>query len=84
MDEREMSAKWKQVKGEAKVKWGKLTDDDLDRIGGHRDKLVGRLEELYQRSRKDIEREVDGFLGSRESDTGESPGTDSESQDSSR
>ncbi len=84
MDEREMSAKWKQVKGEAKVKWGKLTDDDLDRIGGHRDKLVGRLEELYQRSRKDIEREVEEFFGSRESDTEESRRTEGESQDSSR
>ncbi len=84
MDEKEISAKWKQVKGEAKVKWGKLTDDDLDRIGGHRDKLVGRLEELYQRSRKDIEREVDEFLRSRESDKGDESGIEEESQDSSR
>lgn len=84
MDEKQISAKWKQVKGEAKIRWGKLTDDDLERIGGHRDKLVGRLEELYQGSRKDIEREVDEFLGSREADTEESGGTESESQDSSR
>ncbi|MFW6103319.1 MAG: CsbD family protein [Chloroflexota bacterium] len=84
MDSKEMSAKWKQVKGEARVKWGKLTDDDLDRIGGHRDKLIGRLEELYQRSRKDIEREVDEFFSSRESDKGDSSRTEAEPQDSSR
>jgi len=26
--------KWKQVRGEAKVWWGKLTDDDLDKVAG--------------------------------------------------
>ena len=37
---------WNQAKGELKVKWAKLTDDDLELIEGHRDKLVGRLQEL--------------------------------------
>ena len=84
MDNKEMSAKWKQLKGEAKIKWGKLTDDDLDRIGGHRDKLVGRLEELYQRSRKDIEREVDEFMHSKGPDQEESSGQEGESRSSSQ
>jgi uncharacterized protein YjbJ (UPF0337 family) len=26
--------KWKQLRGQAKAWWGKLTDDDLDRVGG--------------------------------------------------
>ena len=26
--------KWRQLKGQAKQKWGKLTDDELDRIEG--------------------------------------------------
>ena len=26
--------KWKQMRGEAKVWWGKLTDDDLDKVAG--------------------------------------------------
>jgi CsbD-like len=30
---------WKQVAGKAKEQWGKLTDDDLDVIAGHRDEL---------------------------------------------
>lgn len=64
MNNKEMSAKWKQLKGEAKIKWGKLTDDDLDRIAGNRDKLVGRLQELYNRSRAEIEHEVDHFTSS--------------------
>ena len=36
-----VEGKWKQIKGEAKVQWGKLTDDDLDVAAGHKDKLSG-------------------------------------------
>jgi hypothetical protein len=32
--------KWKQVRGEAKSWWGKLTDDDLDRAAGQREELI--------------------------------------------
>ena len=30
------AGKWKQMRGELKTWWGKLTDDDLDRIGGQK------------------------------------------------
>lgn len=39
--------KWKQVRGQAKEWWGKLTDDDLDKVEGKFDKLVGLLQEKY-------------------------------------
>jgi uncharacterized protein YjbJ (UPF0337 family) len=29
-----LEGKWKQMRGEAKAWWGKLTDDDLDRAAG--------------------------------------------------
>ena len=38
---------WKQMMGKIKVQWGKLTDDDLDVIDGHRDILAGKLQEHY-------------------------------------
>lgn len=50
---------WKQFKGKVKEKWGKLTDDDLDRAGGKRDQLIGRLQERYGYSRDEAEREAD-------------------------
>lgn len=38
---------WKQVTGRAKQQWGKLTDDDLKVIAGHRDVLAGKIQERY-------------------------------------
>ena len=36
-----LAGKWKQMRGQVKQWWGKLTDDDLDRIDGAMDKLAG-------------------------------------------
>ena len=35
-----LEGKWKQMRGEAKAWWGKLTDDDLDRAAGKFDVLA--------------------------------------------
>lgn len=62
MNENIASGKWKQFKGEIQRKWGKLTNDDLDRIDGNRDKLVGRLQEAYGVKRESIEKDVADFF----------------------
>jgi uncharacterized protein YjbJ (UPF0337 family) len=56
-----LKGKWMQIRGDVKRQWGKLTDDDLTRIDGDRDKLMGILEERYGYSREQAEREVDRF-----------------------
>ena len=44
---------WKQFRGRVKAQWGKLTDDDLDRIEGQRDQLLGAVQKQYgSRSRR--------------------------------
>lgn len=45
----------------AREKWGELTDDDLDRMKGKRDQLVGKLQERYGLAKDDAERQVDDF-----------------------
>ncbi|MBI6629409.1 CsbD family protein [Pontibaca salina] len=55
----EVKGKWNQIKGEAKAKWGELTNDDLDKIEGNRDKLIGTIQERYGKSKEEAEREVD-------------------------
>jgi uncharacterized protein YjbJ (UPF0337 family) len=57
-----LEGKWKQMKGQAKQAWGKLTDDDLDRISGSRDELVGLIQERYGWERERAEREVDDLF----------------------
>ena len=47
MNKNVFEGKWKQMRGQAKVWWGKLTDDDLEKVGGKFDKLIGLLQEKY-------------------------------------
>jgi len=56
-----LSGQWKQVKGEVKRKWGQLTDDDMTRIEGDYEKLVGAIQTRYGYTREQIEREFDDF-----------------------
>ena len=49
---------WKQFKGKVKEQWGKLTDDQLDKIAGRRDQLSGKIQESYGVSRDEAERQV--------------------------
>ena len=51
--------KWKQIRGEAKAWWGKLTDDDLDRAAGKFEVLAGLLQEKYGYTREAAANEID-------------------------
>jgi uncharacterized protein YjbJ (UPF0337 family) len=53
---------WKQAKGQVREWWGQLTDDDIDRIGGQRDKLLGALQERYGWTKTRAEDEVNARL----------------------
>jgi uncharacterized protein YjbJ (UPF0337 family) len=57
--------RWKQMRGELRSWWGRLTDQDLEQIGGHKDKLIGRLQERYgytrERAQQEVERRVQEY-----------------------
>lgn len=57
-----IQGKWKQLKGEAKIRWGRLTDDELDQVEGSAEKLAGLVQERYGYARERAQREVDDFL----------------------
>jgi uncharacterized protein YjbJ (UPF0337 family) len=57
MNDDVFEGKWKQMKGSVREWWGKLTDDDIDRIAGKKDKLLGVLQERYGWTREKAEEE---------------------------
>ena len=53
-----MEGNWKQVKGKVKEQWGKLTDDEIDQIGGKRDQLLGRIQNSYGIGRDEADKQL--------------------------
>ncbi len=53
------TGQWKQMRGTLKSWWGKLADDDLERIGGQTEKLIGVLQEKYGYAREQAHHEVE-------------------------
>jgi len=59
-----IQGKWKQLKGKAKEQWGKLTDDELDKMDGSKDQLSGKVQEKYGHSKDEADKAVDKFFNS--------------------
>ena len=57
-----LKGQWKQLEGKVRQKWGKLTDDDVSRIKGDRDVLIGRIQERYGLARQDVMNEIDAWV----------------------
>jgi uncharacterized protein YjbJ (UPF0337 family) len=55
----QIEGKWKQVKGSVRKQWGDLTDDDLTRMAGSRDKFVGVLQERYGIAKEEAQKRAD-------------------------
>ncbi len=62
MNQDTFKGNWKQIKGRLKQQWGRLTDDDLTRVEGDRDVLIGKLQERYGLARDQAEKQLDSFL----------------------
>jgi len=58
MDWDRIAGNWAHWKSRVRERWGKLTDQQLDEIGGRRDELVGQIGELYDLSRAEVERQL--------------------------
>ncbi|MGE5546009.1 MAG: CsbD family protein [Solirubrobacterales bacterium] len=59
----QVKGSWKEFKGKVKAQWGDLTDDDLDRVEGQRDQLVGRIQQRYGCTREEAEKQVSSWEG---------------------
>ena len=58
----QISARWQQHTGTAKVLWGKLTDDELLKTEGKLQRLSGLVQERYALTPDVAEKEVQKFF----------------------
>jgi uncharacterized protein YjbJ (UPF0337 family) len=64
MDWNRIEGNWKQFKGRAKEKWGRLTDDDLDVINGRQEQLEGKIQERYGLAKDQAKQDVQAWFNS--------------------
>ncbi len=56
-----LQGRWKQLRGNIKIAFGKLTDDDLLQADGNADKLLGALQTRYGYSKEQAQTEWEKF-----------------------
>ena len=57
-----LQGKWLELKGQVKQKWGKLTDDDMTKLTGKQEELVGVLQQRYGYAKEKAETEINNWL----------------------
>lgn len=57
-----LEGKWKEMKGQVKENWADLTEDDLKEVEGNFDKLVGKIQEKYGKTKEQAKEEINDFL----------------------
>ena len=62
MNQDVFEGKWKEMRGQVKEWWGKLTDDDLEQASGKADQLIGLLQQKYGYTREQAEKEFNRRL----------------------
>jgi len=62
MNEDILKGKWKEIKGQLKQQWGKLTDDQISQVNGSYTELEGALQKSYGYQKDQAKREINSFL----------------------
>lgn len=62
MNAQEVGAHWTQIRGKVKEKWGQLTDDDLQVVGGNIEQVVGRIQQKTGEARRHVEEFLDHLV----------------------
>ena len=52
---------WDQFKGEARWQWDKFSDDALTEIEGDRDRLAGKIQEVYGIASEEAHQQIAEF-----------------------
>lgn len=71
------TARWKEMRGDIRQKWGRLSNSDLDQVQGHLNDLVDLVQDRYGYSSRKARREVHRFLDQYGLDTSDMQATTS-------
>jgi uncharacterized protein YjbJ (UPF0337 family) len=52
---------WNTLKGKVKQRWSRLTDDDMTKVEGNWDELIGRIQKVYGVTKDQAIREFEQF-----------------------
>jgi uncharacterized protein YjbJ (UPF0337 family) len=66
-----LQGEWPALKGQVKLRWGKLTDSDMQRLSGKTEELAGVLQQRYGYGNTQAKIEINQWVS--EHDTAPSP-----------
>lgn len=75
MRKEELRENWKRLRDAVKIEWDRLTEEDLDEIAGERTLLVGKVEQRYDVTRENADRQVRDWQGRVAAEAGVASGT---------
>jgi uncharacterized protein YjbJ (UPF0337 family) len=58
MNWEQVEGQWDKLKGGVKGQWAKLTEDDLGKLGGKKDELIGAIQQRYGILKEEAEIQV--------------------------
>lgn len=57
-----LEGKWHELKGQVRQQWGKLTDDDVERLSGKMEELSGVLQQRYGYNKAQADKAIDDWV----------------------
>jgi uncharacterized protein YjbJ (UPF0337 family) len=61
MDWNQIEGNWNKYKDKVKERWAKFTDDDIARMKGRKDEIVGRIKHVYGAAHDDAVKQSEEF-----------------------
>lgn len=58
----DIQGEWHVFKGKVREKWGELTNDDVEQIGGYYEALAGKIQQVYNVDEKEAKRQIDEWM----------------------
>ena len=54
--------RWPKMRPSLRHRWGRLSEDDLDSIGGSRDVFIGIVQDRYSLSKREAQQRIEEWL----------------------